>query len=202
MNHNTRLNLSLILVALALLVLAVFATVARAGEGGTIPWEGHGSDNLPCEFGHWVFAAGGNHEVTEATLFVDGEPFEMVQSGNGAAFHANAPVPALSENVFVEYVGTLGRGNPLLTLSHCINAPSDTPTLVPPVSVTPEPSDTPPITPTDEVSATKRAPDDVVVLPTTGQGPGSNSPLPLIVGITLSAVALGLAVFGSRRMFG
>ena len=133
------------LIKAALIVLAVilgfvaafFVPIAKGN--GTVSWTGHGSENVEgCAIGHWIFTGGGNHEIESARLFVDGSPYSMTtQSGRGA-FHADAPI---GQVVYVEYVGNLGNGRAILTLSHCVTEGTPTPTSTPPAPTgTPAPT--------------------------------------------------------------
>jgi hypothetical protein len=107
---------------------AIFPTAAIAS--GTLPWTGHGDENLPCPNGaHWVFTPGGKDSVTAATLTVNGVNYTMQQSGNGS-WSADSTTPLTGAvTASVAYVGNLGTGNPGLQLSHCLEGPSTTTTV-------------------------------------------------------------------------
>jgi hypothetical protein len=102
--------------------LALFASPAFAD--GTLDWMGQGDENnVPCGPNetagfHWVFSPGGNASVTGATLTVNGtEVVPMSQSGMGS-WSGDSSGSSMVTSASVAYEGTLGNGNPLLTLSH------------------------------------------------------------------------------------
>jgi hypothetical protein len=109
------------------LVSAVAALVFSASPAladGTVSWTGNGSENnVPCgptesPGFHWVFSPGGNASVTSATLTVNGtEVIAMSQSGMGA-WSGDSSGDSMVTSASVAYVGSLGNGNTVLTISH------------------------------------------------------------------------------------
>lgn len=111
-------------------------SLAMAGPAAaaTVEWNGvRGLDSITeCGDGeapglHWIFTAGGNSNVTSATLHLDGETYAGYRGGNGGgAWHFNTPSDVdLDGGASVDYTGTAGR-NALVTISHgCVG--EDTP---------------------------------------------------------------------------
>lgn len=125
------------LLAGVMLAALVAVMASPAWADGTIPWEGNGSDNLPCtDGGHWVLAPA--HDIDSATLYVDGESYPMTQSGQGS-WSADS-VGAIDEGVdaYVTYTGEGDEKNHL-QLSHCTDDDS-TPSPTPTDTETPSPS--------------------------------------------------------------
>ncbi len=122
---------------------------AKAFADGSVPWVGNGSDAGLCTgqyagYNHWIFTTGGNSSVTSATLTVNGAGgYSMTQNGNGS--WSVYVLGGLPSSASVAYVGDLGNGNAVLTIS-CLGAPVPTPT--PTGSPTPTPTGSPTPTPT------------------------------------------------------
>jgi hypothetical protein len=133
--------------ALAVLFVLGGASAAWASDGNTIPWTGHGDDNLPCEAGgHWVLAPA--FGIDSATLTVDGTDYVMVQNGEGSwAADSVGPIDD-GVDAYVTYTGA-GDERDQLQLSHCTEgSPTPTPTPTETPSPTPTESPTPTNTPT------------------------------------------------------
>jgi hypothetical protein len=103
---------------------ALVFSASPAFADGTVPWEGNGSgNNVPCgpeesPGFHWIFSPGGNDSVTGATLTVNAsETVPMTQSGMGS-WSGDSSGSSMVTSASVDYVGTLGNGNPVLTISH------------------------------------------------------------------------------------
>ena len=128
--------------AIAMALVLVIAAPAYA-ETETVGWQGHGLDSLiECDdeteaYVHWVLTPGGQSDVEEADLFIDGEFWtSFTASGNQAAgaWHAVTElvgVPGeehfqLNADVHAEVVGTLGD-NALLVISDGCFEESGTP---------------------------------------------------------------------------
>jgi len=134
----------------AALSAGLFAGTAAAGHhdppaGGTVSWTGNGTDSVKaCAPGvspylHWIFTTAGNASVTSATLTLGGSgsgSYVMTQNGNGngngswSVYTNYYDLNSLS--AFVTYVGTLGSGNPVLTISSGCYAPTPPPDTTPP----------------------------------------------------------------------
>jgi hypothetical protein len=78
---------------LGLFLVGVMATMAIA----RVPWTGNGKDSInDCAEGqdpylHWVLTPNGNDEPEGATLYVNGDAYQMGHRGNSAALHAVTP---------------------------------------------------------------------------------------------------------------
>lgn len=99
---------------------------------GSVNWTGNGSDASLCTGDHagqthWVFNTGGNDTVTAATLHIGADSYSMDQNGNGS-WSVYVPGGAPS-SAYVTYTGSLGNGNPVLTISCLGTAATATPTV-------------------------------------------------------------------------
>ena len=62
-----------------------------------VPWMGNGSDSIKdCAEGqdpylHWVLTPNGDEKPDSATLYLNGDAYQMEQRGNSAALHARRP---------------------------------------------------------------------------------------------------------------
>ncbi|MBE0609219.1 MAG: hypothetical protein IH609_07560 [Dehalococcoidia bacterium] len=150
--HGKSKNRQWLLVAVAL--LAIFASIgaglavrSTAGAAdGTVNWTGQGvtggklnteqcdSENTPYLL--WVFTVGGGTStVTEATLTVNGTQYGPVtvedDPGEGKLIKFTTPFDDLSTlTASVDYVGTLGNGQPGLRISHGCTGGDDDPQAV------------------------------------------------------------------------
>jgi hypothetical protein len=121
--------------AFVLAVLAVLLGLTSvASADGSVNWEGHGSENLPCEYGgHWVLTGANN--ATSATLVVNGASYTMHQSGNGS-WSANSSGP-LDAGLTASASWSGSASDPSLQLSHCVGgSPTNTPPTETPVTPT------------------------------------------------------------------
>lgn len=136
----------LLLAALAAMAWTVLPGAALAD--GTIPWEGNGSDNLPCEFGgHWVLAP--SFGIESATLTVNGTEYTMVQHGNGSWSADSLGAIDAEVEAFVTFTGDGDEQNHL-QLSHCTEgSPSPSPSESPSPSPSESPSESPSSSETD-----------------------------------------------------
>lgn len=124
---------------------------------GTLPYTGQGfpisEPNGGCDvevgYSQFNFTAGGNHSVTLAHLTVNGVLYTNFTL-TGGVFKFITPYYDVLPTASVSYVGSLGNGNPNLTISHgCPNAdPTETPTSTPTDVPTETPTDVPTETPT------------------------------------------------------
>lgn len=104
----------------AMLVVA-FATfgLTPVQADGSIPWEGNGSDNLPCTSGgHWVLAPADG--ITGAILHVNGSDYTMSQNGNGSWSADSSGALDSNLTASVSFTGD-GSDKNHLQLSHCVN---------------------------------------------------------------------------------
>jgi hypothetical protein len=157
-------------------VALIFFGVRPVSADGVINWEGHGSENLPCEFGgHWVLAPA--FGIDSAVLTVNGSDYTMSQSGNGS-WSADSSGP-LDQGLtaYVSYTGP-GDEQDSLQLSHCIGGePTPTPTTPPPPTETPTPTETPP-TPTETPPGPTQTPTVTQPTPTNTPGPSATPTKP------------------------
>jgi hypothetical protein len=126
-NQSRRLTAAgLIAVTAATLLMmawAIFPTAAFAD--GTVNWNTNGAEhNVPCEEGespgfHWIFTTGGGKgDVTDADLFVNGSgPFQMTPNASKTQWDADV-VSGKVVSAHVDFKGTLGQGQAVLTISH------------------------------------------------------------------------------------
>jgi hypothetical protein len=146
-------------------------TTIPSGTDQTTPWEGNGSENLPCSSGStlWIWTGLGNDAdlVSDVTLSVNGgEPVAMERVGNNFKLLVAGPGTD-AENTTAEVSWTWnGEGpapTPVLTISHCegdnttttvpgstpttSTVPGTTPTTVPGSTSTTVPGSTPTTTP-------------------------------------------------------
>jgi LPXTG-motif cell wall-anchored protein len=187
--------------ALALGVVMLTATAAQASDN-VIPWEGQGSDNLPCSSGgHWVLAPA--FGIDSAVLTVEGTDYVMTQNGNGS-WSADS-VGAIDEDVdaYVTFTGD-GDERDHLQLSHCTDSspspsesPSETPSETPSESPSESTSLIPPTSGTNKPSASVLARShgpSIRPLAETGGSVGT----PLAIGGVLLVLGLG-SLFLRRR---
>lgn len=162
------LRLSVLLPVITGLILSLSALLninPNVFANGTVNWTGQGVtggslNSTDCSqqqnYLLWVFTVGGNSNVTSATLNLGGSgsgSYPMTKTGNEwkattAFFNLNT----LSASV--AYTGSLGNGNPNLTISHGCPGTSPSPTPTPRVTPTPTPTPTPKVTPTPTPSVT------------------------------------------------
>jgi hypothetical protein len=109
---------------LLMMAWAIFPTAAFAD--GTVNWNTiNGADhNVPCKEGetpgfHWIFTTGGGQsDVTDADLFVNGSgPFQMTPNASKTQWDADV-VSGEVVSAHVDFKGTLGQGQAVLTISH------------------------------------------------------------------------------------
>ena len=188
--------------ALALGVVMLTATASQASDN-VIPWQGNGSENLPCSSGgHWVLAPA--FGVDSAVLTVDGTDYVMTQNGNGS-WSADS-VGAIDANVdaYVTFTGDGDERNHL-QLSHCTDSspspsespsPSDSPSETP--SESPSESSSSSTPPTRQVSHTPSEQDPSPSIPPLAETGGSIA-TPLAIGAVLLALGLG-SLFLRRKV--
>jgi hypothetical protein len=135
--------------ALLGMVLAVcFAGIAIA----RVPWTGNGSDSIKdCDEGqdpylHWVLTPNGDDQPDSATLYLNGDAYEMGHRGNSAALHAVTPY--YDPDTLTAYADETpeGSANNLVISDGCRGPapePSPSPSPSPSESPTPEPSGEP-----------------------------------------------------------
>lgn len=122
-------------------IVSLLAIPSMVLADGNVAWTGNGSDastctvdEAPAGYSHWVFTTGGNDSVTGAVLTVDGVDYTMTQHASGS-WYANVPGGVPNDSASVAYVGDLGSGNAVVTIS-CLGSSSSTPE--PSVTPTPE----------------------------------------------------------------
>jgi Prealbumin-like fold domain len=116
-----RPSLAFAAIAALALSLAYFAAPALVrADSGTIPWEGQGSDQLPCDGGaHWVLAPADG--IESATLHVGDSTYVMTQNGQGSwAADSDGAVPSDQSEVWVEFTSSGDTSKDHLQLSHCL----------------------------------------------------------------------------------
>jgi hypothetical protein len=107
-------------------VVALGLVWAGTALAGSTTWEGHGSENLPCEDGgHWILSPGA--DVGTATLTVDGVSSTMEQSGpagGSGAYHgfSSGPIDETTE-ASATWTGTSTEA--FLKLSNCLEGAGD-----------------------------------------------------------------------------
>jgi len=115
------------------LIAAVALTLTFAGTAladGSVNWEGNGItagqfNNEQCDDANapgtmlWVFTPGGNDSVTGADLIVNGVNYGPMNQDNGQ-WKLRIPLiaPGDIDSASVEFEGSLGSGNAVLTISH------------------------------------------------------------------------------------
>jgi LPXTG-motif cell wall-anchored protein len=137
-----------LLVVLLALVGPLFLTQISWATGTT--WTGGtgaGSDNLPCALGgYWLLT--GAENITSATLTFNGTDHEMRENKAGDfVAYTFEPLEA-GDVVRVTFVGS---GQPVLTLSHCVQA-SPSPSESPSESVSPSESPSESVSPSESPS--------------------------------------------------
>jgi len=153
---------------------SITGQVTSAGSTtlSVINWEGHGSENLPCEFGaHWVLAPAFN--IDSAMLTVNGSDYGMSQNGNGSWEADSSGSLDVNLSAYVSYTGDGDERNSL-QLSHCLEGePTPTPTEPEPTLTPTEPAPTE--TPTQPVPT--ETPEDPTQTPTLPPPP-TKTPMP------------------------
>jgi hypothetical protein len=161
---------------LGMLLVGVMATIAIA----RVPWTGNGKDSITeCAEGqdpylHWVLTPNGDEKPDSATLYVNGDAYQMERRGNSAALHAVTPY--YDPDTLEAYADEIpeGSANNLVISDGCRGpapepspSPSESPEPSPSPSESPEPSPSP--EPTGE-------PGEPGAPPTPGAGPAEPVP--------------------------
>jgi hypothetical protein len=106
------------------LVLMSTATSASADEKQY--WQGNGKENLPCDGDlHWIWTG---NSTTPPVLHVGGVTDTGEQGGNGKGawhFWTDGDVDPVVGETHVTYTGDPGKGNTVLTISHCEEGDDD-----------------------------------------------------------------------------
>ena len=112
----------------ALALTLMFAGTAFAS--GSVDWTGNGitdghfnteqcDEANPAGTMLWVFSPGGNDSVTAAELTVNGTNYGAMNQDNG---QWKLQIPLIDagdvDSASVSYTGSLGNGNPVVTISH------------------------------------------------------------------------------------
>jgi hypothetical protein len=137
-------------------LLAVVMAVALAGIAlARVPWNGNGSDSVTkCAEGqdpylHWVLTPNGNQKPDGATLYVNGNAYEMGHRGGSAALHAVTPF--YDPDTLTAYADETPEGSANnLVISDGCGTSSPQPSPSPSEEPTPEPSPSP--SPSEEPS--------------------------------------------------
>jgi hypothetical protein len=176
---------------LLMMVWAIFPTAAFASTEST-PWEGNGSQFLPCNNGtlHWIFTGWGNDfgEVSNPVLHVNGQTYPMSQQGNGNVFEAFVPgplPPPLNTNDFFAtwtWDENGDKPSPVLTISGCA-ATTTTTTTVPTTTTTV------PTTTTTVPTTTTTVPTTTTTVPGGGGGGGTSTVPTTTTTTTIATVA-------------
>jgi hypothetical protein len=133
---------------LGLVMVAALASIALA----RVPWAGNGKDSITdCVEGqdpylHWVLTPQGNEQPDGATLYLNGDAYEMGHRGNSAALHAVTPF--YDPDTLTAYADERpeGSANNLVISDGCRGQgpePSPSPSPSPSEQPSPEPSGEP-----------------------------------------------------------
>lgn len=194
------------LFALAFGIVLATATAAQASDN-IIPWQGQGSENLPCSTGgHWVLAPA--FGIDSAILTVNGTDYVMTQNGNGSWSADSSGAIDANVDAYVTFTGA-GDERDHLQLSHCTDtSPSPSPSESPSETPSESPSETPSESPSESTS---------LIPPTSGstppnrQGPRSGTTVPptaltgglprapLVVGGILLGLGTVLSIVARKR---
>ena len=142
---------------LGMLLVGVMATMAIA----RVPWTGNGKDSITeCAEGqdpylHWVLTPDGDEKPESATLYVNGDAYQMEHRGNSAALHAVTPY--YDPETLTAYADETpeGSANNLVISDGCRGegpepSPSPSPSEEPSPEPSPEPSEEPSPEPTGD----------------------------------------------------
>jgi hypothetical protein len=159
---------------LLMMAWAIFPTAAFASTEST-PWDGNGSQFLPCTGTlHWIFTGWGNDfsEVSNPVLHVNGQTYSMSQQGNGNVFEAFVPGPLPpNTDAFATWTWNEAgdRPSPVLTISGCAGTTTTTTTSPPTTTTTTTPTTTTttPTTTTTTPTTTTTTPTTTTTTPTT-----------------------------------
>lgn len=117
-----KLKVLFVLTAAVVLALAAFNLYTVQADG-SVNWEGHGSDNLPCDGGHWVGT--GMNDASAVVITVNGTDYPATHHGNGSW---SADSSGLIDSTVTASVSWTGDAdNPSLQLSHCLATPPPPP---------------------------------------------------------------------------
>jgi hypothetical protein len=138
---------------LGLVLVGVMATMAIA----RVPWTGNGKDSITdCAEGqdpylHWVLTPNGDDNPDGATLYVNGDAYQMEHRGDSAALHAVTPY--YDPDTLTAYADETpeGSANNLVISGGCRGeGPEPSPSPEPSEEPSPEPSEEPSPEPTGE----------------------------------------------------
>jgi hypothetical protein len=127
-------------------LLGIFLAVCLAGIAiARVPWTGNGSDSITdCAEGqdpylHWVLTPNGDEKPAGATLYVNGDAYQMEQRGGSAALHAVTPY--YDPDTLTAYADESPEGSAnLLVISDGCRGQAPEPSPSPSEEPSPEPS--------------------------------------------------------------